>query len=180
VVRINFFQNIAKYQDYVTQITILFQEFIKGFFLGIFIHIHLIAAIAWIGGSIFMFVLGVTLLDKEKQKQVYPHIGPIFGYFEVVSLVVLLGTGLVMIINNGLYDLLFTDDNSLIVETLRKKLFIVLIIVIATVIHFIIAFKTNTKERTKLQNFISRGSSLVIFFLNLFVLHYAIMIRSML
>jgi len=148
--------------------------------LGIFIHIHLIAAIAWIGGSIFMFVLGVTLLDKEKQKQVYPHIGPIFGYFEIVSLLILIGTGTLLIINDGLFDLLFSDESSLIVETLKKKLIIVLVIIVATIIHFIIAFRTNNKERTKLENFISRGSSLLIFFLNLFVLHYAIMIRSML
>ncbi len=148
--------------------------------MGIFIHIHLIAAIAWIGGSIFMFVLGVSMRDKEKQKQVYPHIGPIFGYFELVSLVILIITGIVMTSNNGLLHLLFTNDNSLIVETLRKKLWIVLVMIIATVVHFIIAFRTNNSERTKLQNFISRGSSLLIFFLNLFVLHYAIMIRSML
>jgi len=148
--------------------------------LGIFIHIHLIAAIAWIGGSIFMFVLGVSMRDKEKQKQVYPHIGPIFGYFELVSLIILIITGVIMTSNNGLLHLLFTNDNSLIVETLRKKLWIVLVMIIATVVHFIIAFKTNNSERTKLQNFISRGSSLLIFFLNLFVLHYAIMIRSML
>lgn len=148
--------------------------------MGIFIHIHLIAAIAWIGGSIFMFVLGVTLLDKEKQKQVYPHIGPIFGYFEIVSLLILIGTGTLLIINDGLFDLLFSDESSLIVETLKKKLIIVLVIIVATIIHFIIAFRTNNKERTKLENFISRGSSLLIFFLNLFVLHYAIMIRSML
>ncbi len=148
--------------------------------MGIFIHIHLIAAIAWIGGSIFMFVLGVSMRDKEKQKQVYPHIGPIFGYFELVSLFILIITGIVMTSNNGLLHLLFTNDNSLIVETLRKKLWIVLVMIIATVVHFIIAFRTNNSERTKLQNFISRGSSLLIFFLNLFVLHYAIMIRSML
>jgi len=148
--------------------------------LGIFIHIHLIAAIAWIGGSIFMFVLGVSLRDKEKQKQVYPHIGPIFGYFEVVSIVILRITGAVMITNDGLLSQLFTSDHSLVIDTLRKKLWIVLVIVIATVIHFIIAFKTNNVERTKLQNIISRGSSLLIFFLNLFVLHYAIVIRSIL
>jgi len=146
--------------------------------LGIFIHIHLIAAIAWIGGSVFMFVLGVSLRDKEKQKQVYPHIGPIFGYFEVVSILILLTTGSIMIVNDGLFDLLFSNDNSLVIETLRKKLWIVLVIVIATVIHFIIAFKTNNTERTKLQNMLSRGSSMLIFFLNLFVLHYAIVIRS--
>ena len=148
--------------------------------MGLFIHVHLIAAIAWIGGSVFMFVLGVTLLDKEKQKQVYPHIGPIFGYFELVSIVVLLLTGTVMIVDNGLYHMLLTHDDNIIVQTLRKKLIIVAIIVIATIIHFFIAFRTNGKERTKIQNFISRGSSLLIFFLNLFVLHYAIMIRSML
>jgi uncharacterized membrane protein len=148
--------------------------------LGIFIHIHLIAAIAWIGGSVFMFVLGVSLRDKEKQKQVYPHIGPIFGYFELVSIVILITTGIVMITNDGLLDILFTSNDSEIVQTLRKKLLLVAVIILATIVHFIIAFKTNNTERTKLQNFISRGSSLLIFFLNLFVLHYAIMIRSML
>jgi len=152
----------------------------KGISLDIFIHLHLIAAISWIGGSIFMFVLGVTLLDKEKQKQVYPHIGPIFGYFEIVSLLILIATGIVLIINDGLLPLLFTDNTSPLIETLKKKLIIVLIIIVATIIHFVIAFRTNNKERTKLENFISRGSSLLIFFLNLFVLHYAIMIRSML
>ena len=155
-------------------------DLLKGRFLGIFIHIHLIAAIAWIGGSIFMFVLGVSLRDKEKQKQVYPHIGPIFGYFELVSIVLLLITGTIMITNDGLLSQLFTSDHSLVIDTLRKKLWLVLVIVIATVIHFIIAFKTNNVERTKLQNIISRGSSLLIFFLNLFVLHYAIVIRSIL
>ncbi|HIP14271.1 MAG TPA: hypothetical protein EYG74_02140 [Sulfurimonas autotrophica] len=148
--------------------------------MGLFIHIHLIAAIAWIGGSIFMFVLGVTLLDKEKQKQVYPHIGPIFGYFELVSIVVLLVTGVVMITDNGLYTMLVTDDDNIIAQTLKTKLILVAIIVVVTTIHFFIALRTNGKERTKMQNIISRGSSLLIFFLNLFVLHYAIMIRAML
>jgi len=46
------------------------------------------------------------------------------------------------------------------------------------VIHFVIALKTNNTERTHLQNLISRGSSMLIFFLNLFVLHYAMVIRD--
>ena len=142
------------------------------------IHFHLFAAIAWIGGSIFMFVLGITLTDKEKQKEVYPHIGPIFGYFELVSLFILVATGVFMISDNGLMDLLFSDDNSEVVELLRQKLWLVLSLLIATVVHFYIAYRTNNKKRTNLQNFISRGSSLFIFFVNIFVLHYAIMIRS--
>jgi len=142
------------------------------------IHLHLFAAIAWIGGSIFMFVLGVTLTDKRKQKEVYPHVGPIFGYFELFSLGVLLVSGVIMINNDGLLHLLLTNDNSEVAELLRKKLFLVFTLILATILHFIIAYKTNNKERTKLQNILSRGSSLFIFFANLFVLHYAIMIRS--
>lgn len=143
-------------------------------------HIHIFAAIAWIGGSVFMFILGITLTNKQQQKEVYPHVGPIFGYFEVVSLIVLVTTGVTLIVSNGLIDLLFTNDNSEVVEYLRKKLSIVAAVIVATIIHFIIAMKTNNKERTKLENFISRGSSLFIFFANIFILHYAIMIRSIL
>jgi len=142
------------------------------------IHFHLFAAIAWIGGAIFMFVLGISLRDKQKQKEVYPHVGPIFGYFELVSLAILLFSGVIMIQNNGLYDLLFISDTSEVVELLRKKLWLVLSLIIATVVHFFIAFRTNTKERTTLENLMSRGTSLYIFFVNLFVLHYAIMIRN--
>jgi len=146
--------------------------------LNYLIHFHLFAAIAWIGGSIFMFVLGVTLRDKQKQKEVYPHVGPIFGYFELVSLAVLLISGIIMIQNNGLYELIFSQDTSKVVELLRDKLWLVLSLIIATAIHFFIAYRTNDKERTKIENVISRGTSLFIFFVNLFVLHYAIMIRS--
>ena len=125
-----------------------------------------------------MFVLGITLTDKQKQKEVYPHVGPIFGYFELVSLAILLASGVIMILNNGLFDLVFSDDSSEVVELLRNKLWLVLSLIIATAVHFFVAYRTNDKERTPLENIISRGSSLFIFFVNLFVLHYAIMIRS--
>ena len=144
------------------------------------IHFHLFAAIAWIGGAIFMFVLGITLTDKQKQKEVYPHVGPIFGYFELVSLGILLVSGIIMILNNGMYELLFSEDHSKVIELLRNKLWLVLSLIIATAIHFFVAYRTNDKERTPIENIISRGSSLFIFFVNLFVLHYAIMIRSIL
>jgi len=143
-----------------------------------FIHFHLFAAIAWIGGSIFMFVLGVSLRDKKKQQEVYPHIGPLFGYFEVVSLIILLISGIIMISNDGLLDMLLNAQTSEVVEYLKNKLFLVFTLIIATVIHFIIAYKTNGKERTKMQNLLSRGTSMYIFFVNLFILHYAILIRS--
>jgi uncharacterized membrane protein len=143
-------------------------------------HLHLFAAIAWIGGAIFMFVLGITLRDKQKQKLVYPHVGPIFGYYQFASLILLVGTGITLISHNGLLDLLFTDDCSEVVEFLRAKLMIVALVVLATFVHFYIAMKTNNTERTNFENLLSRGSSLFIFFANLFILHYAIMIRSIL
>ncbi len=144
----------------------------------LFIHFHLFAAIAWIGGSIFMFVLGVTLRDKKKQQEVYPHIGPIFGYFEIVSLAILFVSGLIMIAEDGLLDMLLNGQTNEVVSYLVIKLWLVLTLIIATVIHFVIAFKTNGKERTKFQNFLSRSTSMYIFFVNLFIMHYAILIRS--
>lgn len=127
-----------------------------------------------------MFVLGVTMLDKQAQKEVYPRIGPIFGYFELVSLLVLLLTGTYMILENGLIYYLMSDIDSELLDSLRKKLWLVGVIMVLTIIHFIIAMKTNNKERTPIQNFFSRGSSLLIFLLNLWVLHYAIVIRHIL
>lgn len=148
--------------------------------MGWSIHIHLIAAIAWIGGSVFMFVLGIFLRDKEAQREVYPRIGPLFGYYEAVVLVILIATGIFMITQNGLMELLDSSNQSDVLVALRKKLWLVGAVVILTIIHFIIAIKTNGKERTRVQNIISRGSSLLIFLFNLWILHYAIVIRHIL
>jgi len=143
-------------------------------------HIHLIAAISWIGGSVFMFVLGVTLRDKKIQQAVYPHVGPIFGWFELAALIILLMTGFVLGSNYSLLPLLLSDDFGSLSYALKMKAFLVLVLTIATVIHFIIAYRTNGIERTRIQNLISRGSSMLIFLLNLFVMHYGIVIRNIL
>ncbi|NOZ90448.1 MAG: hypothetical protein GXO60_04080 [Epsilonproteobacteria bacterium] len=147
--------------------------------MGWEIHIHLIAAVSWIGGSVFMFILGISLRDKDDQQAVYPRIGPIFGYFEMGSLIALLITGTLMIINNGLITILFDMNiHNIAIDALRQKLIIVAIMTIITIIHTVIAFKTNGKERTKLETIISRGSSMGIFILNFIVLHHAIVIRD--
>ncbi len=143
-------------------------------------HIHLIMAISWIGGSVFMFVLGVTLRDKKAQKEVYPHVGPIFGWFEVFALISLLATGIILGINYNLFDILLHPNSSKISDALIYKVSIVIVLTIATIVHFIIAYRTNGKERTKIENIISRASSMLIFILNLFVMHYAIVLRDIL
>ncbi|RUM71786.1 MAG: hypothetical protein DSZ08_02355 [Sulfurovum sp.] len=146
--------------------------------MGWAIHLHLVAAIAWIGGAFFMFVLGISLRNKEDQEAVYPRIGPIYGYFETGALIILLITGYTMIHNNGLLDILFSNVTNEIVDALRIKLYFVAIIFVFTVIHMIISMMTLHKEKTPKQRFFSKASSMGIFLLNLVVLHYAMVLRD--
>jgi uncharacterized membrane protein len=144
------------------------------------LHFHLLAAISWIGGAIFLFVLGIALRDKEGQKEVYPRIGPIYGYFELAVLVVLLATGYLMIDHNGLITILFSDISNTVMDALRMKLYIVAVIVLMTIVHSVISFQTIHKEKTLAQKLLSRGSSMGILLLNLWVLHYAMVLRDIL
>jgi len=148
--------------------------------MGWAIHLHLVAAIAWIGGAFFMFVLGVSLRDKADQKAVYPRIGPIYGYFETAALIILLATGYTMISNNGLLAILFSNITNEVIDSLRIKLYLVALIVVLTVIHMTISMTTLHKEKTQLQQLLSKGSSMGIFLLNLVVLHYAMVLRDIL
>ena len=148
--------------------------------MGWAIHLHLVAAIAWIGGAFFMFLLGVSLRKKEEQEAVYPVIGPIYGYFETGALIVLLFTGYTMINNNGLLDILFSNVTNEVMDSLRIKLYIVGVIVVLTVIHMTISMMTLHKVKTPFQRFLSKGSSMGIFLLNLVVLHYAMVLRDIL
>lgn len=144
------------------------------------LHLHLVAAIAWIGGAFFMFLLGVSLRKKEDQDAVYPRIGPIYGYFETVALIILLITGYLMISSNGLLDILFSNLSNEVIDALRIKLYIVGVIIVLTVIHMTISLMRLNKEKTPLEKFFSRGSSMGIFLLNLVVLHYAMVLRDIL
>ena len=148
--------------------------------MGWAIHLHLVAAIAWIGGAFFMFLLGVSLRKKEDQDAVYPRIGPIYGYFETAALIILLITGYTMISNNGLLDILFSNLSNEVIDSLRIKLYLVGVIIVLTVIHMTISMIRLNKEKTPLEKFFSRGSSMGIFLLNLVVLHYAMVLRDIL
>lgn len=148
--------------------------------MGWAIHLHLVAAIAWIGGAFFMFLLGVSLRKKEDQDAVYPRIGPIYGYFETVALIILLITGYTMIANNGLLTILFSNLSNEVIDALRIKLYIVAVIVVLTVVHMTISMMTLHKIKTPFQRLLSKGSSMGIFLLNLVVLHYAMVLRDIL
>ncbi|MBL0721661.1 MAG: hypothetical protein JJV88_03685 [Sulfurovum sp.] len=149
--------------------------------MGWAIHLHLLAAVSWIGGSVFLFILGISLRDKNDQKEVYPRIGPIYGLFEITALFLLLISGTIMIFNNGLVEILFDMNiHNEVIDSLRLKLIFVAILAIMTVIHTIIAMKTLYTEKTLMQKLFSRGASMGIFFLNFIVLHFAIVIRDIL
>lgn len=148
--------------------------------MGQAIHLHLVAAIAWIGGAFFMFLLGVSLRKKEDQDAVYPRIGYIYGYFETGALIILLFSGYMMISNNGLLSILFSNITNEVIDALRIKLQIVAVIFVLTVIHMTISMMTLHKVKTPLQKLFSKGSSMGIFLLNLVVLHYAMVLRDIL
>jgi uncharacterized membrane protein len=149
--------------------------------MGWAIHLHLLAAVSWIGGSVFLFVLGITLRDRDDQKAVYPRIGPIYGFFEITALFLLLISGTLMIFNNGLVEILFDMNiHNKVIDALRIKLSFVAILAVMTVVHTIIALKTLHIEKSPIEKFFSRGASMGIFLLNFVVLHFAIVIRDIL
>ncbi len=143
------------------------------------LYLHLLAATVWIGGSVFLFALGIFLRDKEAQKRVYFHVGPIYGYVETLWLIVLIATGLYMFFYLDL-DKVVSEHIEPLSHLLLIKLLFVVMITIATTVHMVISFKTNGKERTRVQLLLSRGSSMAIFVLNLIILWYAMQIRSLL
>lgn len=146
--------------------------------MDMILFIHILSATAWIGGSILLFGLGIALRDKKAQEEVYGHIGPFYGYFETIWLVLLISTGLWLLWDYSLVPTLFQTPLTDIGRILWIKLSLVGILTIATIIHMVIALKTHKKERTLTQKMVSRGSSMLIFILNLAILWYAIQIRS--
>ena len=144
------------------------------------LYIHILSATAWVGGSLLLFALGILLRDKCAQKSVYAHLGPIYGYFETFWLIMLWATGLTLFFHFGIDEALANAPESKLSSLMHVKLMMVGFITLLTIIHMYIAFKTHTKERTLLENIVSRGSSMLIFLLNLVIVWYAIGIRDQL
>ena len=144
------------------------------------IYIHILSATAWVGGSLLLFTLGITIRDKEAQKNVYKHIGPLYGYFETFWLITLWITGIILYEHHGFSGVFKYAYDSLLSQTMIIKVYFVMFLTFVTLIHLVIAFKTHQKERSKFLTIISRGSSMMIFLLNFVVLWFAISVRSQL
>ena len=145
---------------------------------NIILYTHILAASTWIGGAIILFGLGLYLMgDKDAQTKVYYHIGPFYGYFEACVLTVLLITGGYMLYENNLYTIM-VDSSQELSQILYKKISLVAIIVISTIVHMFISLKAHGRDRTTFEKMISRATSMGIFLLNLGILWYAILLRN--
>jgi uncharacterized membrane protein len=143
------------------------------------LYFHILAACAWIGGSIVLFGLGVFLKDKSTQDAVYGAIGPFYGYFETVWLLILITTGLLLGKQYALFALI-GHNTSPLAEYVTVKIVFVLALTLMTLLHLYIAFSTHQKTRSLRQKLLSRGGSLAIFVLNLAILWVAMNIRTLL
>ncbi len=144
----------------------------------IMLFTHILAAAAWIGGSILLFGMGVYFRDKEAQQTVYYYIGPFYGYFELIVLTILLITGGYFIHALSIGEVLLHPDMPL-AKYLYVKITLVTLITISTIIHMYISLKAHGRDRTLKEKLVSRATSLAIFFLNLGILWYAIKIRNL-
>jgi len=154
-------------------------ETLKGVGMPWILYIHILAACAWIGGSIVLFGLGLFLKDKSTQNAVYGAIGPFYGYFETAWLVILITTGFLLGEYYELFSLIGNDDSEL-ASFVTTKMLLVFALSLATLIHLYIAFSTHQKTRSLRQKLLSRGGSLAIFILNLAILWVAMNIRTLL
>lgn len=147
--------------------------------MSFILYLHILAACAWIGGSIVLFGLGIFIRDKQTQEVVYGTIGPFYGYFETVWLLILIATGLMLAEHYHLFALLAESHNEL-AWWVTLKLELVAALSAATLIHLYIAFATHKRSRTQIQTYLSRGGSMAIFILNLAILWAAMSIRTLL
>lgn len=146
--------------------------------MSIVLYLHILAATAWIGGAVMLFGLGIFIKDKNAIKLVYGYIGKFYGFFEIFWLSVLITTGIILMFEYGLFGVLF-EETELSTLLITKLLFVSTLIV-ASIIHTLIALKTLHQEKTFVQTILSRSASMLIFLLNLFILWYAIGIRNLL
>lgn len=77
--------------------------------MNVILYLHILSACAWIGGSLLLFGLGVFIQEKEIKDRIYAAIGPFYGYFETVWLLILIVTGFALA---GQYNLFQTSGDG--------------------------------------------------------------------
>jgi len=144
------------------------------------LFIHIISAATWVGGGLLLFGMGIYFKDPKVQKVIYSHIGPFYGYFQLIWITLLLITGLLLLNQHNLYSIILDEEfrNSQFGILLYRKLLIVLLVVIATAVHMYISLKAHGRDRTNTEKMISRASSMFIFLFNFSIIWYAMNISQ--
>ena len=147
---------------------------------NIILFIHIISAATWVGGGLLLFGMGVYFKDPEVQKTIYSHIGPFYGYFQLIWITLLIITGALLLNQHDLYSVMFTDNfvDSRFGELLYRKLSIVLLVVLATALHMYISLKAHGRERSIKEKILSRLTSMIIFLFNFSIIWYAMNISQ--
>ncbi len=147
---------------------------------NIILFIHIIAATTWVGGGMLLFGMGIYFKDPKVQNLIYSHIGPFYGYFQLIWITLLLITGLLLLNQHDIYSIILDEEfkNSQFGIFLYRKLFIVSLVVIATIVHMYISLKAHARKRTKKEKIISRASSMFIFLFNFSIIWYAMNIAQ--
>lgn len=147
---------------------------------NIILFIHIISAATWVGGGLLLFGMGIYFKDPEVQKTIYSHIGPFYGYFQLIWITLLIITGALLLNQHDLYSIMFTDNfiESRFGELLYRKLSIVLLVVLATALHMYISLKAHGRERSFKEKIISRFTSMIIFLFNFSIIWYAMNISQ--
>jgi len=148
----------------------------------ILLFIHIISATAWVGGGLLLFGMGIYFKDPKVQSTIYNYIGPFYGYFQLIWIALLIITGLLLLNQFNLLDQLHLESfyNSEFGLVMWTKILLVLFVVVATTIHMTISLKAHGRDRTQKEKIFSRGTSLVIFILNFFIVWYAIQVEKFL
>ncbi|QKJ24166.1 hypothetical protein [Poseidonibacter lekithochrous] len=147
---------------------------------NIILFIHIISAATWVGGGLLLFGMGIYFKDPEVQKTIYSHIGPFYGYFQLIWITLLIITGALLLNQHDLYSLMFTNEfvDSRFGELLYRKLSIVLLVVLATALHMYISLKAHGRERSFKEKILSRLTSMIIFLFNFSIIWYAMNISQ--
>lgn len=147
---------------------------------NLILFVHIISAATWVGGGLLLFGMGIYFKDPKVQTVIYSHIGPFYGYFQLIWITLLIITGLLLLNQHNLYSIILDEEfrNTQFGILLYRKLFIVFLVVIATIVHMYISLKAHNRERTKKEKMISRASSLFIFLFNFSIIWYAMNISQ--
>lgn len=147
---------------------------------NIILFIHIISAATWVGGGLLLFGMGIYFKDPEVQKTIYSHIGPFYGYFQLIWITLLIVTGALLLNQHDLYSVMFTDNfiDSRFGELLYRKLSIVLLVVLATALHMYISLKAHGRERSFKEKILSRLTSMIIFLFNFSIIWFAMNISQ--